>query len=146
MTTRENIGLLLSLASARGVASATAALRPVDLSTRSYTLLELVIDSGGTSQRELADALRLDPSQIVALVDGLEERGLAQRRPNPEDRRQKSVVATTEGRKVFRQARKLIDASLEEFLGDLDADERDTLRALLTRIVRPNRHSLVNAG
>ncbi|MFC7407006.1 MarR family winged helix-turn-helix transcriptional regulator [Georgenia alba] len=133
----DNIGLLLSLASAQGVAAANAALRPMDLSTRSYTLLELIIRAGGASQRELADTLRLDPSQIVALVDGLEQRGFAQRRPNAADRRQKSVVATNRGRQAYRRARDRVEASLDEVLGELDEAERETLRALLTRIVHP---------
>lgn len=137
MTAPENIGLLLSLASAQGVAAANTALAPLDLNSRSYSLLELLATTDGVSQRELADALRLDPSQIVALVDGLERRTLAERRPHLSDRRQKSVVITGPGRELYAQARERIEGSIDQLLGDLDDDERQTLRLLLQRIVAP---------
>ncbi|GAA1627846.1 MarR family winged helix-turn-helix transcriptional regulator [Georgenia ruanii] len=137
MTAPENIGLLLSLASGQGVATANAALAPLDLNSRSYSLLELLATTDGVSQRELADALRLDPSQIVALVDGLERRTLAERRPHPSDRRQKSVVITGPGRDLYAQARERVEGSIDQLLGDLDDAERQTLRRLLQRIVSP---------
>lgn len=132
----ENIGLLLSLASAKGVVAANAALTEVELSTRSYSLLDVVAQTGGLSQREIADAIRLDPSQIVALLDSLEGRGLLERRTNPDDRRQRSVVATPAGHTLLRRARTLVDASLDEVLVALDQTERDQLRGLLRRVVR----------
>ncbi|MFH5824322.1 MarR family winged helix-turn-helix transcriptional regulator [Georgenia sp. AZ-5] len=132
----DNIGLLLSLASAQGVAAANAVLRPRELSSRSYSLLELLHHADAVSQRGLADALRLDPSQIVSLVDGLERRGLVERRPNPDDRRQRSVVLTDAGRDVFGEARTLVAESLDEVLSGLSPEERGTLRALLQRVVR----------
>jgi DNA-binding MarR family transcriptional regulator len=137
MTAPENIGLLLSLASAKGVGEANAALRPLDLTSRSYSLLELLATTDGVSQRELADALRLDPSQIVSLVDGLERRAVAERRPHPSDRRQKSVVITGAGRELYLQARARIEDSIDQLLTDLDDGERQTLRRLLQRIVSP---------
>ncbi|WP_448071339.1 MarR family winged helix-turn-helix transcriptional regulator [Georgenia yuyongxinii] len=145
MKAPENIGLLLSLASAQGVAAANAALGPVDLTSRSYSLLEQLAGTDGVSQRELADAIRLDPSQIVALVDALERRGLAERRPNPADRRQKSVVITDPGRTVFHRARALVESSVDEVLADLDGLERETLRGLLQRVVRHGGARLENA-
>lgn len=133
-TGNENIGLLLSLASARGIVAANAALTEVELSTRSYSLLDIVAQADGLSQRELADALRLDPSQIVALIDTLEGRGAVERRRNPDDRRQRSVVLTPAGRTLLRRARTLVQGSLDEVLTALDDDERDVLRGLLRRI------------
>ncbi|GAA4288550.1 MarR family transcriptional regulator [Georgenia daeguensis] len=143
---RDNIGLLLSLASARGVLAANAGLRPMDLNHRTYSVLDVLELRGGISQRELADELRLDPSQIVALVDSLEGRGLVERRPNPQDRRQRTVVLTTAGRTLYRRARQQVDGSLDEVLGGLHAAERDTLRELLQRIVRPTAGATTPAG
>ncbi|MFD1504341.1 MarR family winged helix-turn-helix transcriptional regulator [Georgenia yuyongxinii] len=146
MRAPENIGLLLSLASARGVASANVALGPVELNSRSYSLLEQLAGTDGVSQRALADAIRLDPSQIVAMIDGLERRGLAERRPNPADRRQKSVVITGPGRTLFHRARALVESSVDEVLAGLDDLERETLRGLLQRIVRHDAARLENAS
>jgi DNA-binding MarR family transcriptional regulator len=134
----ENIGLLLALASARGVAAASKALAPAGLNARSYSLLEQLVLADGPSQRELAAALRLDPSQIVALVDQLEDRGFAERRPAPTDRRLKAVVVTDQGRRFYAQVRADVERSLDDdVLADLSRDEREQLRSLLHRIARP---------
>ena len=136
-TATANIGLLLSLASAQGVAAANRGLRALDLNSRSFSLLDVVGQAGGVSQREIADAIRLDPSQVVALLDTLETRGLLERRPNPNDRRQRSVVVTPRGREELDRARAIVEDSLDEVLADLDHAERGTLRALLQRVVGP---------
>jgi DNA-binding MarR family transcriptional regulator len=52
----------------------------------------------GLAQRRLAEHFGCDPSNISVIVDGLVERGLVQRRPDPRDGRVKLVEATAEGR------------------------------------------------
>ena len=49
------------------------------------------------AMRDLAEHWACDASYVTALVDGLEERGLAERRPHPTDRRVKTVVLTPAG-------------------------------------------------
>lgn len=142
----DNIGLLLSLASARGVAAANTALTEVELSTRPFSLLDVVSQTDGLSQREIADTIRLDPSQVVALVDTLEARGLVERRPNPHDRRQRTIVATPAGVTLIRRARDLVEASLDEVLAALTDAERSQLRTLLHRIAHPLPAILAPAG
>jgi DNA-binding MarR family transcriptional regulator len=51
----------------------------------------------GIAMRELAEQWGCDASYVTALVDGLEERGMAQRRPSLVDRRVKAVVLTGAG-------------------------------------------------
>ena len=49
------------------------------------------------SQRQLARRLGYDPSNITALADALETRGLVERRPDPFDRRFRLVALTSSG-------------------------------------------------
>jgi len=51
----------------------------------------------GIAMRELAEQWRCDASYVTALVDGLEQRGMAERRPSPGDRRVKAVALTEAG-------------------------------------------------
>jgi DNA-binding MarR family transcriptional regulator len=51
----------------------------------------------GIAMRELAEQWGCDASYITALVDGLEQRGMAERRPSPVDRRVKAVALTEAG-------------------------------------------------
>ena len=53
--------------------------------------------SDGVSMGEMARGIGVDPSYITALVDDLDERGLARREPAPDDRRVKIIVLTDGG-------------------------------------------------
>lgn len=125
---------LAARARSLGSAHANAALAALDLKVRSYSVLSLACSGTQPSQRELAEFLALDPSQIVALVDQLERRGAVVRRADPRDRRSKFIAATDAGRSLFAEAARLVEAASNESLAALTPEERDQLRALLRRI------------
>lgn len=58
---------------------------------------------GSATSGELARAWNNDPSTTTWLVDRLEQRGLVERRPDPQDRRVKQVFLTDEGVRVRQQ-------------------------------------------
>lgn len=87
------------------------------------------------SQRELAECLHFDASNVTDIVDRLEARGLVVRTIDPHDRRVRRLVLTDEGEalrsKLFEQA--LATAPLAA----LSASEQQTLCDLLGRIAEP---------
>lgn len=126
-----DLSFLLARANAVSLASVTGALAELGLKVRSYSVLAVAANGVRPSQRELSEFLRLDPSQIVALVDDLEARKLVRRVTDPSDRRSKVVVVTAEGLRTFERAREVaIDAEHDLFEG-FTADEREQLRDLL---------------
>jgi DNA-binding MarR family transcriptional regulator len=132
----DDVGFLLSRASGLVVRASNAALAGHGLRVRPYSVLLLACDAEeGMSQRELADVLGLDPSQVVLLVDELTGAGLVERRVSGTDRRTKLVTATAAGRAVREAAARDVDGALAAQLGDLSADERGQLQELLTRLV-----------
>ncbi|MFI5959454.1 MarR family winged helix-turn-helix transcriptional regulator [Cryptosporangium sp. NPDC051539] len=132
----DDIGFLLSRASGQLVRSVNAALAEEGLRVRQYSVLCLSCESAeGRSQRDLAEVLGLDPSQVVAFVDDLHRAGLVERRPSPADRRTKLVAPTGPGRAVAERATARVNARVAEQLGVLTGGEQDVLRALLARIV-----------
>ncbi len=80
----------------------------------------------------MADFLHCDPSNITGIVDGLEAKGLAERRPAEHDRRVKLVALTADGRrlraKLLRETQKP-----PEWLRDLSAADQRALLAILER-------------
>jgi DNA-binding MarR family transcriptional regulator len=104
-TLAEDLSFLLARANANSLVIGHRALRAFGLKSRSYSVLSLACDDLRPSQRELADFLRLDPSQVVAIIDGLEERGLVRRETDPRDRRSRVIVPSDEGRRLERDAR-----------------------------------------
>ena len=128
------------LARSRAVTSGEAnrRLAEVDLKVRTYSVLSLACSGMKPSQRELCDFLELDPSQVVALVDELQNRGAVQREADPKDRRSRLIVGTPTGRRLLRRATALINHATEDTLNPLDAQEQSVLRDLLTRVCFPS--------
>jgi DNA-binding MarR family transcriptional regulator len=92
----------------------------------------LSVLEGPVPMRELASRLACDASNVTGIVDGLEGRGLVERRPDPRDRRVKQLVLTPEGKR----RRAALDADLDRVAAkvfDLPEEEQRTLRELLGR-------------
>jgi DNA-binding MarR family transcriptional regulator len=88
------------------------------------------------TQATIADTLRLDRSQLVGLLDSLEQRGLIERRRDQHDRRRQAVSLTPAGRKALVQLRAIIDRIESDFLAPLQPQEREQLQSLLFRLAQ----------
>jgi DNA-binding MarR family transcriptional regulator len=82
------------------------------------------------SMGELAAALGTDPPNATGVVDDLESRGLARRRPHPTDRRAKVVEATRKGKDMARRADAILSTP-PPGLSALSADDLAALRRIL---------------
>jgi DNA-binding MarR family transcriptional regulator len=123
-------------ARARSIGSAIAndLLHEHGLRVRSYSVLALACAGLRPTQRQLAEFLRLDPSQIVALVDELEVAELVRREPDPSDRRSKVIVATDAGETLYARARFATAEAEDLALAALTPAERTQLRQLMTKV------------
>jgi DNA-binding MarR family transcriptional regulator len=97
--------------------------------------------SGGAvlSQQAIGDALRIDRTTMVALVDDLEQRGLVRRERNPADRRAYVIRLTSEGADLQRRAEESLNGEAEKFFRPLSENERVALRDSLGRLVEHSR-------
>jgi DNA-binding MarR family transcriptional regulator len=126
-------GFLLAKLHAAGSVLTNQALAEFDLKERSYAVLVLANTGMEPTQRELADFLSLDPSQIVALVDDLEKRGLVARAAGKQDRRAKTVTATAKGARLQEEAAAAAGRAEAEALNGLEPDEAAMLKVLLRK-------------
>ncbi|GAA1035379.1 MarR family transcriptional regulator [Virgisporangium ochraceum] len=114
--------------------------RPVgDLTMSQISALTTLGFAGALSPRELAEQERVQPPTMTKIVAKLEERGLVQRTPHPTDGRQVVLSATEVGRAAVVEHRRAGDAWLAEAVGELSAEDRQTLRRaaeLLNTIAR----------
>ncbi|WP_018602025.1 MarR family winged helix-turn-helix transcriptional regulator [Mycobacterium sp. 155] len=83
--------------------------------------------------KQLAHAATVDAPAATVAVNDLEERGLVVRTVDPANRRCKTVSLTEAGRAVVDQI-DAVDDPAPDVLTRLDADELDTLRAILAKI------------
>jgi DNA-binding MarR family transcriptional regulator len=85
---------------------------------------------------EIAGFLRCDPSNVTGIVDSLEEKGLARRRPSERDRRVKLIELTDRGR----QMRARLDREMRKppkWLKALPEADQRALRDILRRAAAP---------
>jgi DNA-binding MarR family transcriptional regulator len=134
---RDRIPFLLYRAAEASHALANQMLAEVDLSARQAGILTLVTESGPMTQKALGDALRIDRTTMVALIDDLEDKGYVTRQRHPRDRRAFLVHPTGAGRAAKAAAIQILDEQQRRYLAPLTPAERDQLGALLKRLHRP---------
>jgi MarR family transcriptional regulator, lower aerobic nicotinate degradation pathway regulator len=107
-----------------------------DLRTPHVTVLASLEWFGPAAQKDISRRLRIDASDLVSVLDDLEERGLVQRQRDERDRRRYLVSVTTDGARALHSrlttARKLNDI----LLAPLSQEERKTLHEMLVRIYK----------
>jgi DNA-binding MarR family transcriptional regulator len=110
------------------------ALEPLGLRSRDFWLLVLA-GHGNVSQQEMAGLCGLDPSSLVAVLDGLERRGLLHRRRNPNDRRVQWVQRTEEGERLFARALPRAQRAEAQQLAELSAAEQRQLVTAMRKLI-----------
>ena len=78
--------------------------------------------------------MKVAPSRMVAFVDSLEQRGLLERRQNPEDRRARALFLTPKGRDLLGHAFAVAVEHEQRLTSDLSPHEREQLLELLVRV------------
>lgn len=128
-TPRVLVDQVLGLASVL-TGSVRELVRDLDLTdTLANVVWVLDPDADPVPLRRLAGRLQCDPSNVTLLADRLEEKGLAERRPHPDDGRVRTLVLTPAGVQV--RSRMIEYVRNRSPLAALDADQQEQLRALL---------------
>ena len=109
-------------------------IRSRELSFEQGFVLAHLIQNPGAMQRDIAQASRTSPASVSSLLQGLERRGLVERRTEEGDDRSKRVYATPAGIELTAGLDAAMAAADETILAPLNKTERATLHALLTKI------------
>src|SRR4051795_11767323 len=104
------------------------------LHPRHFGMLSHLAAAEGQSQQALSVALGIHRSAVVALVDDLEHRGLAERRRDPVDRRAYTLYLTSSGRRLLAELERVAAEHEANLLSALNASERSQLISLLRRV------------
>ncbi|NGY62736.1 winged helix-turn-helix transcriptional regulator [Lentzea sp. NEAU-D13] len=97
------------------------------------TVLAFLVDQEAVAQKRISDGVRMDPSDLVSVLDDLERQGFAQRKRDDRDRRRFTVAITDAGREALRDRLDAARAHEEELLAPLTTQERVELTTLLRK-------------
>lgn len=103
------------------------------LSPRAFSVLTLIVENCGLTQSEVARQLGIERSGLVAIIDDLQARGLAERRAVPGDRRSQALVATERGGRIHAEILSRVHAHEQALLAPLSAAEQAQLLGLLRK-------------
>src|SRR3989440_6125655 len=112
----------------------TEALEPFGIRPRHVAALIELRDRGELSQQSLCGQLHLDPTNLVAILNELEQRGYATRRRDPEDRRRHLVEVSKKGIAVIEKVSEVMDGVEADLPDGLEPAEREQLEGLLTSV------------
>jgi len=100
-----------------------------------YMALGYIRDHPGATQQELENALFMDANSVVLILNELEAAQFSIRKRDPQDRRRHIVEMTAAGRHAIERADKARESLEDEVLAPLSAEERNTLRKLVQRVL-----------
>ena len=108
--------------------------RERDLSRQQSFALGFLVENPGSIQRDIAEMTRTSAASVTSLLQGLEARGLVERRTEEGNERSKRVYATQAGADLITGFAEAMEALEDTILAPLNADEREHLHALLTKV------------
>ncbi|MDR7330316.1 MarR family winged helix-turn-helix transcriptional regulator [Corynebacterium guangdongense] len=112
-----------------------AALATRNTTQREYWVLTCLADADAASQSALSEALAIDASDMVRLIDVLEKNGWVKRERDPRDRRRQIVAATKKGTKAQSELAQLIHEAEERALDVSTNKQLKHLRKLASTIL-----------
>jgi DNA-binding MarR family transcriptional regulator len=142
----ERLGYLLKHAQLRFFELSASALAPLGVSGQEAAVLRAIDCPEPMSQGDIAIRMRIDRTTMVALIDDLERKGLAQRRQDPGDRRKNVVELTGTGRDILRRANQVAAEAEQTFLSPLAAEDRERFMTALRALTAADRSLSGDAG
>jgi DNA-binding MarR family transcriptional regulator len=128
------VGFLLSQLGFESSRRWAARLEPLGLDPRQGMVLRVLDTGGAMSQADLARAILVPASKVVALVDELEADGLVERRAGQADRRVRVLHLTDRGRAAVADLNRASTDHEADLTSDLSAEDRRRLLELLERV------------
>jgi DNA-binding MarR family transcriptional regulator len=109
-----------------------------DLNQLQWGVMAAIAEEPSSGQGQLAKRMGVDAVTFGQIVEFLEQKGLVERRIDPEDRRARQLFLTQRGMKLRRRLRPSLLAVQDRALAPLTRTERDALLDMLVRVIEAN--------
>jgi DNA-binding MarR family transcriptional regulator len=109
-------------------------LAPWDITPAQFRALRVLRRDGAMRLSELSDRLKIAARSTTEVIDALQARDLAARRPDPDDRRATLVELTEHGMQVLHGIREARGSESDRAFDRLTPADRAALAAILRRL------------
>lgn len=134
----ESMGFILNVTTRKFLQLLSLKFSSYDITTEQWSLLNLLEDHNGISQKDLARLSEKDPANVTRILDQLEKKSLIKRLPNPEDRRSFLAHITNEGielnKKLIPIEQDVVNIALNGLSNKKIALLKESLREITTNI------------
>ena len=113
-----------------------AAFEAFDIRPAQYSILTVIECNPGLKQSEVSEALGIQRTNFVAMVDELQRRGLVRRDPAPNDRRSYALVLTEAGRRLMGELHEVAERHEQRIADAIGAETHRRMFATLWKIAR----------
>ena len=134
----ESVGYLVNRMSRQMHAAMNRELEPLGLDVRYFANLISLLIEDDLSQAELGQRVGEAQYRTSRIIDGLEQRGLVERRKDPNSRRAHRIALTDEGRTVARKLPPIVRRVNKTVLARLSAREQKELALLMAKALGEN--------
>lgn len=121
------------------LALADQTLATLGVKTKHVHVLETLLTYETLSQQDVSRLLGIDPNVLVGVLDDLEERGFAERRRNPHDRRRHVIQVTASGRELVAESTRLLSEAEDAFFASVSAEDRRIVHDASGRLLAAHR-------
>jgi MarR family transcriptional regulator, lower aerobic nicotinate degradation pathway regulator len=128
-------GYLLARAGSESRRRFVEALAKQELTLAAYSVLMVLGAVAGSTQRQLAGAVGIDPRNLVPILDDLQARGFLIRDQHPQDRRRHAVRLSPSGRAKLNRLGEVGAKAESDLLQPLSLTERKVLHKLLAKLL-----------
>lgn len=111
-------------------------LAPYDINVKQYGVLIKIDENPNSSQKEIAEELKIDRTTMVSFVDHLEALKYLTRIKNPEDRRSYCLTITEKGKQILEDCWDALEQSEGKIISPLSDQEALFLKELLIKIFK----------
>jgi MarR family transcriptional regulator, lower aerobic nicotinate degradation pathway regulator len=111
------------------------AVEPLGLRPRELHALQHLRERGPSAQQTLVELLGIDATNLVAILNSLEDAGLIERHRDRTDRRRAIIALAPRGERLLADLDRALREIDEEVFAPLTAAERESLNALLAQAV-----------
>jgi DNA-binding MarR family transcriptional regulator len=111
------------------------AVTPIGLRPRELLALQHLRERGPSAQQALADLIGIDATNLVAILNSLEDASLIERTRDRADRRRAIITISRQGERLLTDLDSALGQLDDEMLAPLTHTEREMLNTLLAKTV-----------